>query len=313
MEDVTLFQKRFARYGLTLSVLGLVLVKVHPERLGASISAVRPLDLIIACVLTLPFLSLKALRWHLLLLAGRIETTFWESALSYVGGMGLALITPARLGELARAAYLTDSRKLKIGGLVMIDKAFDVWVLAGLSAVGAWRLLGPVPCIALAAVASAGFLVAYFPGGLSRSLMSLTARLPWSAKIGNIVSSAESLTPGSTTMFLLLTLAAFAVVMLQFGFILSSWHPWSLDVVLLTFPIVILTNVLPLTIGGLGVREGAAALLLSHYGVPASEATVTALLSATVNTYIPGIAGAMLFPIASARKASARLRSLDRT
>jgi uncharacterized membrane protein YbhN (UPF0104 family) len=89
-----------------------------------------------------------------------------------------------------------------------------------------------------------------------------------------------------------------------------SWRSWSLDIVVLTFPLVVLTNVLPITIGGLGVREAAAAALLSHYGVSPADAALAALLMFGINTALPGIVGATLLPAAGARPVAP---SADRT
>jgi uncharacterized membrane protein YbhN (UPF0104 family) len=212
--------------------------------------------------------------------------------------MGLALVTPARLGELVRVAYLRDPQKWKIGGLVMIDKAFDVLVLAGLSVAGAWALLGPIAGGALALGTASALALVYNPRPVSLLLHAFSRSMPFRAKLENAWSSLESLSPRSTTVFLFLTLLAFAVVLLQFGVILLSWRAWSPDIVFLTFPLVVLTNVLPITIGGLGVREGVAALLLAHYGVSAADAALAAFLMFAINTALPGIAGALLFPAA---------------
>jgi uncharacterized membrane protein YbhN (UPF0104 family) len=115
-------------------------------------------------------------------------------------------------------------------------------------------------------------------------------------KIERAAGSLESLGPASAATFLALTLLSFVVVLLQFGIILLSWHTWSLDIVFLTFPLVVLTNVLPITIGGLGVREAAAAVLLGHYGVSQSHAVLAALLMFALNTALPGIVGALVLP-----------------
>ena len=301
-----IFSNQWVRMGLTVLLLGLVIAKIQPVRLLHALGGADSRYAALAFLLTIPFLYLRALRWHLMLRAASIETVFWESGLSLIGGMGLALITPARLGELVRAAYLRDPQKLRIGGLVMIDKAFDVIVLAALSGAGAWHLLGPLPGAALLAVAVAGLAAIYAPEQVSRSLHFVAGRTRFERNLRDIIGAAESLSFRATTIFLALTVASFAVVMLQFAVILLSWRSWSLDIILLTFPLVILTNILPITIGGLGVREGAAAVLLAHYGVPSADAALTALISSGFNTYLPGVVGALLFPIAPGRRTSAQ-------
>jgi uncharacterized membrane protein YbhN (UPF0104 family) len=301
-----LFSNPWVRYGLTLVLLGLVALKVHPQSLTAAARAAQPAQVVAALLLTVPFLYCKALRWHLMLRAAAIDATLGEAAVSLIGGMGLALLTPARLGELVRAAYLRDPQKLKIGGLVMIDKGLDVLVLCGLAIPGAWALLGPLAGLAFVAATTAGLLLVYNPTRVHGALTSLSARSRPSlaARLQRLWASLESLSPRSTTTFLALTLLSFAVVLVQFGIILSDWRDPTLGLVLLTFPLVILTNVLPITVGGLGVREGAAAFLLAHYGVPASDAVLAALLMFTINTALPGVLGAVLLP--AVRSQSAR-------
>jgi uncharacterized membrane protein YbhN (UPF0104 family) len=308
----TLYVNRWVRYALTLGLLTLVVLKVHVERVGEAIGSARPAYLALALILTAPFLYLKAVRWHVLLRAGGVQTTFGESTLSLIGGMGPALITPARLGELFRGVLLRDAQKWKIGGLVLVDKAFDVLVLTALSTAGAWVLVGRWAGALFLLATLVGLAVAFEPRPLSSVLHRLSARLPMRDKLEALWSSLASLTPGATSSFLALTLAAFVVVLLQFGLILLSWRSWSPDIVFLTFPLVILTNVLPVTIGGLGVREGAAALLLSHYGVPAADAALAAFLMFSINTALPGLIGALLLPAAIRDSRPRAVRSLDR-
>lgn len=291
-----IYANRWARYALTLALLALVAAKVNPHRLLASLQSARPNYVALALLLTAPFLYLKALRWHLLLRAGNIRASFLESTISLIGGMGLGLVTPARIGELIRAAYLRDPRKLKIGGLVMIDKGLDVLVLAALSIPGAWLLLGPLAGVAFALVTILGLFLIYSPGRLLVWLPGVSFRLPARARLERVWSSLDSLSTRATTTYLVLTVLSFVVVLLQFGLILLSWRSWSFSVAALTFPLVILTNVLPLTIGGLGIREAAAVVLLGHYGVPPAHAALAAFLMFAINTALPGMAGALLLP-----------------
>jgi uncharacterized membrane protein YbhN (UPF0104 family) len=226
--------------------------------------------------------------------------------------MGLALVTPARMGELVRVAYLRDDQKMKIGGLVLIDKGLDVVVLLALSVPGAARLLGPAAGGVLGALAAVALIVLYRPHSVAAALRGVTGRLPLGAKVDGVWASLDALSPPDTTAFLAVTVIAFAVVFLQFGVILLSWHAWALDVVLLTFPLVILTNILPLTVGGLGIREGTAAALLSHYGVTPADAALVAFLSFLMNTALPGLIGALFVPVAGRPSTNPSVPAHDR-
>jgi uncharacterized membrane protein YbhN (UPF0104 family) len=306
-----LYANRWVRYALTLLLASLVVAKVQPQHLARAIGSARPQYIAIALLLTIPFLYLKAVRWHAMLRSADIEVSFGAATLSLIGGMGLALITPVRLGELVRVAYLQDPRRMKIGGLVMIDKGFDVLVLAGMSTVGAGVLLGPWPAALLTVASLLGLAFVYQPQRVSALLGRISARTRHETRLLRLWSSLDSLGPASSSLFLVLTLLAFGIVLLQFGIILLSWKSWSPGIVFLTFPLVVLTNVLPLTIGGLGVREGAAALLLGHFGVSPADAALAAFLMFAINTALPGLIGALLPPAAAPRAELRTPHSLD--
>jgi hypothetical protein len=95
---------------------------------------------------------------------------------------------------------------------------------------------------------------------------------------------------------LLYTLGSFAIVLLQYWIILRAWEPVGMDVVAFCFPLVVLTNVVPLTVAGLGTREEAAILLLKHYHIAASIALTSAFLMFFMNTALPGLIGFAVAP-----------------
>ena len=59
-------------------------------------------------------------------------------------------------------------------------------------------------------------------------------------------------------------------------------------------PLVALAMVLPISISGVGVREGGLALLLAPYGVPAEKAVAIGLLWFLLNI-LCGLAGGLMF------------------
>lgn len=290
-----LYADRRLKWIVSAILVTLIVWRVQPERLAQALGSARPVYLALALLLSVPFLWLKIMRWDRMLREAGVRATFMEATTSLLAGMGLALLTPARVGELVRGAYLRDRQKLKIGGLVMLDKAFDVLVLCGLSVAGAWALLGPVPAAALAGITLGGLIAGYRPFSVER----LVARVTGSRdrrRIAEILGALEALNPRATTMYIALTALSFGVVLVQFALVLLSWRAWSLDIVFLTFPLVVLTNVLPITVGGLGVREGAAVMLLGQYGVGPAHAALAAFLMFVFNTAVPGLVGALLPP-----------------
>jgi uncharacterized membrane protein YbhN (UPF0104 family) len=296
-ELVRWWRSPLLRYGLTICLLGLIFWKVvNPTQLWSTVQRLSVAHLLLAMALTVPFLLLKALRWHLLLRSGRCRATFTESFVSLIGGMGIALLTPARLGEVTRAAYLSEPRKVRVGALVMVDKIYDVIILSLLSVAGAMVLVSPIFALALAGVGGTGVYLALRPRDLRTLYKRVGARLPFYAKVDRVLAGFAEFRGTVGLQCLLYTLAAFIIVLLQYLIILNAWNKGSLQIVVYCFPMVVLTNAVPLTVAGLGTREGAAILLLKHYHVAASIASTSAFLMSFMNTVLPGLIGAVITP-----------------
>jgi uncharacterized membrane protein YbhN (UPF0104 family) len=283
------------RYGLTAALLAFILWKANPSQFWDAAKNVSVGNLILAMALTVPFLILKALRWHVLLRAGRCRATFAEAFISLLGGMGVALLTPARIGEVTRAAYLSEPRKLRVGALVMVDKVYDVIVLALLSVAGAAVLVSPLLALALAAGGLIGVFCALRAPAL-RTAFSIGKGLPLYAKVDKVLAEFAEFDARVGATCLLLTLGSFLIVLAQYYVILHAWGQGSLEIVVYCFPMVVLTNAVPLTVAGLGTREGAAILLLNHYHVAKSIAGTSAFLMFFMNTALPGVVGALITP-----------------
>ena len=82
---------------------------------------------------------------------------------------------------------------------------------------------------------------------------------------------------------------------LQFYLLLSSLESvgWQVG---LTLPIILVVSSLPISIMGLGLREGTAALLLNLYGVPMESAVAAAFSLFVINALLPGLVGLALSP-----------------
>ena len=285
----------WVRYSITFGLLAIILWKVNPQQFWDEGHKLNLTNLLVAMVLTVPFLILKALRWHALLRAGKCRATFAESFISLVGGMGVALLTPARIGELTRAAYLSEPRKVRVGALVMVDKVYDLIVLALLAVPGAWLLVNPLLAVAFAGIGLGGVYLAMRPSGL-RTAFRLCKPLPFYKKADDVMARFAEF-PGSVGLVCLLyTFGSFLIVLAQYWIILRAWNVGGLDVVVYCFPMVVLSNVIPLTVAGLGTREGLAILLLNHYNIARSVAGTSAFLMFFMNTALPGIAGAVVTP-----------------
>ena len=68
------------------------------------------------------------------------------------------------------------------------------------------------------------------------------------------------------------------------------------------YPWIVMASGIPLSVGGLGLREGAAALLLAHYAIPAAVAADVALFLFASLSLLPGMVGGVMLLIAPKEK-----------
>jgi len=275
----------------TVLVLALVLMLVDFIKLASAMESMDIRYFIIALWLVPVFMFLKSYRWYYLVRL-KAPISFRDGMISYMSGSSLGLLTPAKTGELSRVLYLPVENKAKFTGSVIIDKVFDLMALMLLAIAGSYVLLGTWSIIAIIAVSlamglgmlSIGRLVAF------ASKFSIPEKLNIFLQIGEIAS----LRIRDIILCSSVSCAMFIVALVQCYFLVSAFEKVDVWIVIFSFPLIILTNVLPITIGGLGVRESAAILLLSRFGVTAVTAFNASFLIFLLDTVLPAVVGALL-------------------
>lgn len=245
--------------------------------------------LLIAVSLTVPFVLLKTLKWHYLLKTNQPQTTYTLALRSFLIGMGASLFTPARLGELARIASFPRQRS-QVFTLVVVDKFIDMSVLLGVFVLSLVLLSPWLGLVGLLGMGGLWILV-YTGLNCTKSAKWILQR-PW---LVDRVRLLHQLPQRLIVFNACFACICFGLMSLQFYLLLFSLQPvgWQVG---LTLPIILVVSSLPISIMGLGLREGTAALLLSRYGVPMEAAVAAALSLFVINTLLPGLVGLALSP-----------------
>ena len=238
--------------------------------------------LVIASILTLPFVLLKTLKWHQLLKTNQPQTPYTLALRSFLIGMGAALFTPARVGELARVACF-PRRRLEVFTLVVVDKFIDMSTLLGVFLLSLVLLS---PWMGLVGIFGVGCLWILMYTGFK-----FTKGTKWISQKSWLVERFRLLRQLPRRLIVLnagFACACFGLMSLQFYFLLSSLESvgWQVG---LALPIILIVSSLPISIMGLGLREGTAALLLSRYGVPMEAAVAAAFSLFVINALLPGL------------------------
>lgn len=121
------------------------------------------------------------------------------------------------------------------------------------------------------------------------------------ANLRLLIKSPRALFTGFGCGFLV-QLALSAALGCNLAAVSGSLVPWQR--ILWTFPFIIAISALPVSIGGLGTREGAALVLWTAYGIPTADAIAASLLTLAVALVWAAFGGLLLLVAENKRRAS---------
>lgn len=288
--------KFLLKLGFTIVLVSLILKTVGLSQLLTGLRGIHLSLFFLACLIAPVFLFLKVSKWGRLVKEEIPDVSFISSIKSFLAGWGIALLTPARVGELARILYFTSGSKVRLAFFVLLDKIFDLTTLIFLSLFGIGLFLGLKEFFLFLLLGLIILFLLFKQSMLILFIKRFSFILPFKNKIKDFSDNWKPLQAKTILICLSYTLVAFILTLFQSYLLVNSFEPLTLKIVFLVFPLVVLSNALPVTIGGIGVREGIAALLLSMFGVSKTAAVNSAFLLFFINTLVPGLIGALFAP-----------------
>jgi uncharacterized membrane protein YbhN (UPF0104 family) len=277
------------RIGVTSAIVALIVSRVPVETLWTALGEIQPLWLLPVLGSVLAMLLVRWARWHALLAAGGVPSSRTASAGSLLGGFALGAVMPGRLGELGRFLFVPASNRARVILLNVVDRSLDTWAL-GTFAVASLFLIVPHPA-ALVAVCVWMCLLPFIVG-LPR-IVSKVGGLPWWSEGLRVKlrAAGESLPNLTAWRYAGIALISTGLDLLAFYLLLRAFQDVRLGVALATFPWIVMAGGLPVSVGGLGTREGAAAILLSRFAIPASVALDASLMLCALGSLFPALIG----------------------
>lgn len=274
------------------------------DALGDRIEAIEPFFLLVAVALHFTAVAGGVLRYRVLLSARGIALPLSWLTRSYLIGRFVGAFTPSTMGlDLYRSVDVArrTGKRAQSAAAILSEKLFgllglSVLTLALLPARAA-DMLGPTAApmaLLVFAGAAAGLVALRYPekfapalGLLPGRIRERAARLLEAIAEGGLtradVAGALALSLGSH----LATAAVFAATGLALGVDAS---PATLLVV---GNAIVIATLLPISIGGVGVREGVAVVLLGFAAVGPTDASLVALLG-YLTGQLPALVGGML-------------------
>jgi uncharacterized membrane protein YbhN (UPF0104 family) len=293
---------------VTVAAFAVLLWRVPATGLWSALTEIMRIWLLPATVAVVAMLAVRWIRWHTLLRAGGVSSSAIASARSLLGGFALGVIMPGRLGELGRFLFVPGSDRARVILLNIIDRALDMGAL-GTFMVASLFLLVPHPPALLAV--GVWLSVLPFMIGLPRIVARLGG-LPWwnEGLRTQLRVSGETLPKLRVSKYAVLAILSTGLDLVAFYSLLRAFQVMEFNVALATFPWIVVAGGLPVSLGGLGTREGVAALLLARFAVTPAVALDVALLLFAFTGLLPALIGGVWLLVSQAAGAAPRSRNL---
>ena len=297
------------RIAVSVTFVGFILWRVPTTTLWRAFGDLHGRSLWPAAACVLAMLAVRCLKWHQLLGAGGSPSLQSHSVRSLFGGFALGIMAPGRLGEVGRCLFVPESDRAPVLLLNILDRAFDLWALLTTAVASLFFVVARPP-----ALFAVGVWLACMPFviGLPRLVSKIGSVSWWPEKFrAQLLAAGAPLTNIPWGRFGALALLSTWLDLLVFFFALRAFQRIDLAVAMATFPWVVMAGGLPISVSGLGAREGAAALLLASYGISSPAAVDAALLLIALTALFPAIVGGIWLVVSRLKRGPLAVKSLE--
>ena len=284
--------RRRVKLLVSIALLGGVVYAIGTKdgvgALGARLSGLHPAWLLVAALLQLAAVATSVARWNVLLRSQRLLVPARLLVRSFLVGRFIGVLTPSTAGlDVYRAVDIgrRTGHPAASARVILVEKAFGLLALSiatiALLPFGVTHLVGPLGLVitfGVAALAGAGLWVLRRP----RALTPLARLLgPLRGRAEKLLGALASEPVGAGAAMASLGLGVLGHVLTASVFVATGM---ALGVSASVFELlfvglaIVLAVLLPISVGGVGVREGTAVLLLGTIGVAPTDAALLALL-----------------------------------
>jgi uncharacterized membrane protein YbhN (UPF0104 family) len=300
------------KVGVSTGLILLLLWKVDFYRFWLILREIAPAWLLLALFFKAGGVFSSILRWRVLMKGQDLAVPLKVLIASFLEGRFFGTFTPSTIGLDAYRMYdmaRYSGRTAASVSVILVDKVIGLFSLSFLVAITSFagvRFVGGKGVLSLflifCAPLSLSVLLLLYPGLLGRLTdVGRWRSAGWAGKVGRFV---ETLTLYRRHRLLIAQavglgiLVHLATTLMYYGTALSVQAPVRFWDILFVGPLMITATVIPLSIAGIGVREGTFAFFLTRVGVQAEAAILLAFLGFLVDGFI-SLFGVLIFVLRS--------------
>ncbi|MFQ5822615.1 MAG: lysylphosphatidylglycerol synthase transmembrane domain-containing protein [bacterium] len=272
----------WGKVGFALLALYFLIKSIQAATLLEVLKTAKWNYLALAIFLVIPNIGIQVFKWHYLLKLANPATSFSNSFKSLLVGYPLGIFTPGRLGEIGRAFFVQEIHQIKTLKLVIIDKITNLFITFLFGLVGIlfltqnhYRLI-----LQTALLIYTGTLLCpiLFPS-INKLIFRRFTEINIFGRKEYIILLCFS------TLFYSIFLGQFLNLILSFQVVNPITASGAAASVFLV------KTILPISIGDLGIREGASVFIFDKIGLAAAQAFNASILLFLINIGIPTLIG----------------------
>jgi uncharacterized protein (TIRG00374 family) len=314
---------------ITLCLLAYLVYYVNPKTFAKTIIQIDPWILLVAFLISILMILIKVIRWKYILNNLDVSFSFWKTIqLTFIGSFG-ASVTPAKVGDVLRAFYLskwTDTKESSSVFSVILDRVMDLisisvfsiialpFYFVGLESVIKWGIAG-----GLAIVAIVVFFM--FNRKIIKKIVFLLVRLrrkkniereknePKAIKyIEDYYSHLSCFNLQDYSILSFLSFSFWILLGTQVSLLIFSLSPTVMSfqntlTIIGIMAIAAIVSLLPISLSGIGIRDFTITFLVYYSLLIQSEYAFSASIIQTVfNMLIPALVGGIFVLILRRKK-----------
>ena len=311
---------QLVKAAVSVGLIAFLFYKLSPQNLLADLSRVSPWQLVISTVIFFASVGLGAYQWHLLLKAGGIVLPFAKTFKVYFVGMFFNNFLPAGVGGDVMKIYdvtRVGNDPHQVFAVTMLDRVIGIAGLCILALAASFILLAGEGLhnlylyIVIFAGCVAPVLALIMNKRLSRGVRHLFGKITFWGLGGRFDAIFRHLGEYRRLRMLLVRLTLLAMVVQFLRVVTHVLVAQSLGIAVtnLNFiqffvfvPLLSLIMILPISINGLGVREGAGILLFTQIGFSKEQALLMELITYAIMVMVSLLGGIFFFQRSFERK-----------
>jgi len=293
---------------IALGLLAFIVLKVNFGEILEALKNVDILLLTIAAIMVLPNIFLQYWKWQItcgyLLNDNNKKKIFLSLFYGFSGGV----FTPARIGEyFGRAVAFRDKSLLQVTIATFIDKLFPLMVVVSCGSLASILFLHYYYHISVYVTGSffiilaVMFYLAYLtmmnPGFWNNMLFTRLSKHPKFQKFLDNIIILKKLDRLYSTKMVLISIGFYICYILQFALLAAAFtrhtdythYIWAGNLIIFSKSIIP-----PVSLGELGIREGASIFFLQQFGETAAAGFNASIFLFFINVLIPSITGLLL-------------------